>query len=73
MLSTWVGNLALKKKFALLGLLALVMAGIPTIWLMGGLFEQVRVLKAEGNGVALSKQMLQVVTSLLILKAERLR
>ena len=61
MLSTWVGNLALKKKFALLGLLALVMAGIPTIWLMGGLFEQVRVLKAEGNGVALSKQMLQVV------------
>jgi len=61
MLSTWVGNLALKKKFALLGLLAVVMAGMPTAVLLSRLFEQVHVLKAESRGVTLSEQMLQVV------------
>lgn len=61
MISTWIANLPLRQKFILLSVVALLMAGAPSMLVLSESVGNLQVLKDEDKGLAPSKGMLKLI------------
>jgi methyl-accepting chemotaxis protein len=57
----WIANLSFRQKFLLLGLVALVMAGLPAALVVQTAWSNLSILRAEQDGLASARIMLPLV------------
>ena len=63
-MSSWIANLPLKQKFALLCLVGLVMTAVPTVVMVKGAKDTLAATQAEVAGMPPSQDMLEVIKRL---------
>ncbi|MBI5926110.1 MAG: HAMP domain-containing protein [Aquabacterium sp.] len=61
MISTWIANLPLRHKFILLSVVALLMAGAPSVLVLSESVGNLQVLRDEVKGLAPSESMLKLI------------
>ncbi len=61
MLTQWIANLPMRRKFWLMSLVALVMSGVPAAILLSKSFATVQDLKSERMGMPPSRQLMALI------------